>query len=141
MGSQLSGVVLGYLRAHPERLHLEGAQLVNEAYDNAWPCKNKLAEAPRATPTPTPPSSDDEAFKGSSEMDVMVSFGIAVTMAYVRCGGNITPEQRDAVNTQLDERGAMIAVFANKFKSSKCSEINAAYLKWLKSMQSLGQPS
>jgi Rap1a immunity proteins len=140
MGRQATEVVLQYLRQHPERLHLPGEQLVKEAYAKAWPCKNQVAGTPQQTP-PIPPSSDDEAFKDSSEMDVMVAAGIAITMAYVRCGGDITPEQKEGVNTQLALIGPMIDAFSKKFKSSKCSEINAAYRTFINGVSSLGPRS
>jgi Rap1a immunity proteins len=143
MGSDHTAVVMRYLRQQSGRLHLPAQNLVAEAYAAAWPCKNQVARTPQQIPPspPTPPSSDDEAFKDSSEMDVMVAAGIAITMAYVRCGGDITPEQKEGINTQLALIGPMIDVFSKKFKSSKCSEINAAYRTFINGVSSLGPRS
>jgi hypothetical protein len=38
--TQADAVVLKYLEAHPERLHMDFKMLVSEALHEAWPCRN-----------------------------------------------------------------------------------------------------
>lgn len=78
------------------------------------------------------PDSSSDPFKSSSEMDVVVAFGMALTIGYERCGGYITAEQKLALKTQLAERGPMIAKFSDEVRSSSCSEISSAYIQFLK---------
>jgi hypothetical protein len=38
--NQTTAVVLKYLEAHPERLHMDFKMLASEALHEAWPCRN-----------------------------------------------------------------------------------------------------
>jgi hypothetical protein len=56
----------------------------------------------------------------------MVATGIIVMIEYDKCTGNLPAEQRAAVQTQLAERGSLIAALSKDIKPANCQEaINA----------------
>jgi hypothetical protein len=131
-GSELVNVVLQYLRQNPDRRHLSGQEVVRDAYVASPQCKKLLAQKP-PQPQPQPPSSsnDEKVFEGTSEEEVLLASAVAITMLYVKCGGDITAEQSAAVNKQLEKRGPMIAVVYKNLKSASCSVITDNYHKMI----------
>ena len=139
-GLEMRAAVLRYLSKNPQRLHLNGADLVLEALNANWPCKTQIVEKQKQQQTQadfdeyvrkqeeSEPSSSGDLNALPDNDKEMLALAAVLTVNYQRCGGYVPSDQNLAVSRTLHDLGAEVAAIARVIEREKCPVIKQLYL-------------